>query len=177
MSKKSEKSVKKDKKRETKKNVKKISRESQKEVPLEKAEKVETEKKPRKKERYFYAVGRRKTAVATVILKPGKGEIVINQRPVEQYFPREEVRKKIFDPLVLLNQLNQFDISVKTSGGGFNAQAEAIRLGISRALVKFNEEFRSMLKKSGFLTRDAREKERKKPGLKRARRAPQWQKR
>lgn len=135
-------------------------------------------KKTTKKKEYFKAVGRRKTASATVRLKEGKDEIIINQKKPAEYFENAEVAQKIFlKPLEVGGKLGQFDISIKVSGGGKKAQIEAIRLAIARAIVVIEPELRSTLKKSGFLTRDPREKERKKPGLKRARRAPQWQKR
>lgn len=127
--------------------------------------KIESQKK------YYYAVGRRKTAIAKVRLYFGKGTVSINEKVIENPDPL------YLAPLESIGSKNKFDISVKTLGGGKTSQVEAIRHGISRALVKYNPEFRLSLKKSGYLTRDPREKERKKPGLKRARRAPQWQKR
>ena len=124
------------------------------------------------------AVGRRKTASARVRLIPGgKGEITVNGQPYDQYFGIFELRKAITDPLKFAGKENFFDVSAKVAGGGPRGQAEAIRHGISRALVKWNEEFRKTLKAEGFLRRDPRAKERKKPGLKKARRAPQWSKR
>ena len=129
------------------------------------------------KKEFIQATGRRKTAVAQIRFFPnGSGKILINQKKVEDYFPYFVWQKNVYDPLRLTNFKNG-DFIIKVTGGGVNAQAEAIRLGISRALVKYNPEFKKILKSAGFLTRDSREKERKKPGLKRARRAPQWQKR
>lgn len=131
----------------------------------------------KKKGNFFLATGKRKTAIAQVKLIPqGKGEIIINQKDYRKYFPYFVWQKKILDPLKLTS-LEKGDVIVRVKGGGMNAQAESIRLGISRALIKYNPEFRKILKPVGFLSRDARIKERKKPGLKRARRAPQWQKR
>lgn len=129
---------------------------------------------------YFYAVGRRKTAVARVKLFPSdksdKG-IVINEKRIDEYFPVPRLRETAKAPLLLAGQDMKFDVIVRAVGGGISAQAEAIRLGIARALVKFNEELKKSLKDKGFLTRDSRIVERKKPGLKKARRAPQWAKR
>jgi small subunit ribosomal protein S9 len=127
---------------------------------------------------YFYAAGKRKTAIARVRLYPkGKGLITVNEKPMEEYFKLITSKGIITSPLKLTGLSKDFDISVKVMGGGVSAQAEAIRHGISRALLIFNNEYRATLKKAGFLTRDARIKERKKPGLKRARRAPQFSKR
>ena len=131
-----------------------------------------------KTDRYFEAVGRRKTAVARIRLFT-KGDIttVVNERPFKEYFPTLELQTIVEDPLKKMKSEGRFRVSAKVSGGGIHAQAEAIRLGISRALTVFNPEFRKRLKRSGLLTRDARQVERKKFGLKKARRAPQWQKR
>lgn len=135
-------------------------------------------KKKLKEDKYFQAVGRRKTATAIVRLYEGnKGEVTINNKTPVEYFGGELGFDDFLKPLVLCNKLNEFGIKVKVKGGGKRAQIEAIRLGIARALVKYNSEFRPLLRKEGYLTRDPRQKERKKPGLKRARRAPQWQKR
>ena len=119
---------------------------------------------------YFAGVGRRKTAVAQVRIKSGKGELVINGE--KKVWPA-----KLIQILELVDRKDKIDVSVVVRGGGIFAQVDAIGLGIARSLVELNEEFRSTLRKGGFLTRDARVKERKKPGLKRARRAPQWAKR
>jgi small subunit ribosomal protein S9 len=126
---------------------------------------------------FFMATGKRKSAVAQVKLYPqGDNQILINNKPLEKYFPYFTWQEIVKSPLTLLN-FKDYKIVIKVNGGGVNAQAEAIRLGISRALVKMNHDFRPILKKVKFLTRIAKVKERKKPGLKRARRAPQWQKR
>lgn len=127
---------------------------------------------------YFYASGKRKTSVARVRLYPkGKGAITINEKPLNDYFKQVTSSGIINSPLKLTGHAKDFDVSVKVIGGGTNSQADAVRHGISRALLIFDETLRVTLKKAGFLTRDARIKERKKPGLKRARRAPQFSKR
>ncbi|MGB9743139.1 MAG: 30S ribosomal protein S9 [Minisyncoccales bacterium] len=133
---------------------------------------------------YYEGTGRRKTAVALVRLFPQKStngrpenSIIINEKPLEKYFPLKEWQDIVLAPLILMNCLNQFRISVKIKGGGVSSQAEAVRHGVSRALVLFNPDFRKKLKEAGYLKRDPRMRERKKFGLKRARRAPQWQKR
>lgn len=130
-------------------------------------------------EKFFQAVGRRKTASATVKIFPKSKEkiFLINKKPIEKYFPLFEQQKTVFSPLELLGLEKKFKILAEVKGGGPNAQAEAIRHAISRTLVLYNPDFRKKLKKAGFLKRDPRAKERKKFGLKRARRAPQWQKR
>ena len=131
-----------------------------------------------KKSGYLYAVGRRKQAIATVKLhKNGKGKITINGKIYSEYFPTEELEQIVSAPLKSVGQADKVDIEAKVSSGGKHGQAEAVRLGISRALVLLNINFKKNLRKAGYLTRDPRSKERKKPGLKRARRAPQWQKR
>jgi small subunit ribosomal protein S9 len=124
-----------------------------------------------------YGTGRRKTAVARVFLKAGEGKIIINGRTPENYFPRETLRMIIAQPFDLLEQHGKFDIEVNVSGGGSSAQAEAVRHGISRALLGVNAENRSQLKRAGFLTRDSRKVERKKPGRPGARRRFQYSKR
>lgn len=127
---------------------------------------------------YFYANGKRKTSVACVRLhKDGKGVITVNGRSFENYFPVFTDQDKVTSPLRATNNAKTFDITVKVHGGGIHSQAEAVRHGIAKALLGFNAEYRSVVKPLGFLTRDSRVKERKKYGLKRARRAPQWQKR
>jgi small subunit ribosomal protein S9 len=129
-----------------------------------------------KKEKYFEAVGRRKSAIARVRLFDSKNtEYIINNKKLEDYLKVLELQKIIGKPLTEVSK--HFRVSVKVIGGGIRAQAEAIRLGISRALVIFNPEFRGQLKKLGYLKRDSRVVERKKPGLKKARKAPQWSKR
>ena len=125
----------------------------------------------------FYGTGRRKSSVARVRLVAGEGNIVVNGRDVNEYFNYETLIRDVKQPLVLTNNENKYDVIVKVEGGGFTGQAGAIRHGISRALLKADAELRGDLKKAGFLTRDARMKERKKYGLKAARRAPQFSKR
>ncbi len=125
----------------------------------------------------YYGTGRRKTSVARVRLIPGEGNIVVNGRDIDQYFDYETLKRDIKMPLVLTETLGKYDVITKVHGGGFTGQAGALRHGISRALLKADGEFRSTLKKAGFLTRDPRMKERKKYGLKKARRAPQFSKR
>ncbi len=126
---------------------------------------------------YFYANGKRKTSVARVRLyENGKGEIVVNNKSITDYFFGELI-PSVKAPLKIANALKLFDITALVSGGGVSSQADAVRHGISKALLEYDPELRSQLKKAGFLTRDSRVKERKKPGLKRARRAPQWAKR
>jgi small subunit ribosomal protein S9 len=125
----------------------------------------------------YYGTGRRKKSVARVRLVPGEGKITINNRTLEDYFGLETLRVIVKQPLVLTDTLSKFDVVCKVVGGGFTGQAGAIRHGIARALLKADEELRPALKKAGFLTRDPRMKERKKYGLKKARRAPQFSKR
>jgi small subunit ribosomal protein S9 len=125
----------------------------------------------------FNAVGRRKSAVARVRLVPGEGKIVINKRDIDDYFGLETLKMTVRQPLTLTNVGGSFDVLVNVRGGGLTGQAGAIRHGVSRALCKANPELREALKKAGFLTRDPRMKERKKYGLKAARRAPQFSKR
>jgi small subunit ribosomal protein S9 len=127
---------------------------------------------------FIFALGRRKTAIARVrLIRNGKGMISVNGKTVESYFGTEELRNILKGPLGLVGQETAVDVSASVEGGGVHSQAEAIRLGICRALVVLNPTYRKTLKKLGYLTRDPRAKERKKPGLKRARRAPQWSKR
>jgi len=125
----------------------------------------------------YYGTGRRKKSVARVRLIPGDGKIVINDRSLDDYFGLNTLKVIVRQPLVLTDTANKFDVICKVAGGGFTGQAGAIRHGISRALIKADEELRPILKKAGFLTRDPRMKERKKYGLKKARRAPQFSKR
>lgn len=128
--------------------------------------------------KYFFAVGRRKTAIAKVKLcMGGEGEAMVNNRKVLDYFPILRLQKIVTAPLSTTGLLKKVNLMITVRGGGVSAQAQAASLGISRALVKADPALRLALKKGGFLTRDARKRERKKPGLKRARRAPQWQKR
>jgi len=127
---------------------------------------------------YYEGVGRRKTATARVRIFPGgTGSIVVNNKPVEQYFPRVGDLERLMEPLKATGGEGRYNITVLVKGGGVTGQADAVRHGIARALLKFDPELRPVLRKGGFLTRDAREKERKKPGLKRARKAPQYTKR
>jgi small subunit ribosomal protein S9 len=125
----------------------------------------------------YYGTGRRKTAIARVFLKPGKGAIVVNSKPVDEFFSRETGRMVVRQPLVLTNHLGTFDISVNVHGGGESGQAGAVRHGISRALVSYDETLKPTLRKAGLVTRDAREVERKKVGLHKARRRKQFSKR
>jgi small subunit ribosomal protein S9 len=128
-------------------------------------------------ENYIWGTGKRKCAIAQVRLFPGKGEIIVNDKPYQEAFPRIEHRRMIEHPLQATNTMGKFRVMVKVNGGGLSGQAGAIRHGLARTLVKENELFRPMLRKEGLLTRDARIKERKKYGLKRARKAPQYTKR
>ena len=130
------------------------------------------------KKAYFYGTGRRKSSVARVKLIPGgTGKITINGRSLDEYFGLETMKFIVRQPLVLLNLTSKFDLDIKVQGGGYTGQAGAIRIGLSRALLQADGEYRAALKKAGFLTRDSRMKERKKYGLKAARRAPQFSKR
>ncbi|MFA5188358.1 MAG: 30S ribosomal protein S9 [Patescibacteria group bacterium] len=133
---------------------------------------------PKTKEKYIYAVGKRKRAIAQIRLIPkGKGEIMINNKKSEQYLPDYELQEIILAPLRLVDLDKKVDISVIVRGGGKKGQAEAIRHGIARTIQIYNEDTHKTLKVAGYLKRDARIKERKKPGLKRARKSPQWAKR
>lgn len=127
---------------------------------------------------YFYGTGRRKTAVARVRLMPGTGTFTVNGKTAQDYFGGRQLNQIVIEQaLRLVNRLGQYNVSVKVVGGGVSGQAGAVRHGISRALIQADETLRPTLKKAGLLTRDARAKERKKPGLKRARKAPQYTKR
>ncbi len=126
---------------------------------------------------FFWGTGRRKVATARVRICRGEGKIIVNNRDFEEYFPIPLTRKIIVQPLATTETMGKFDIYANITGGGSTGQSGALRHGIARALVKFNEEFRSPLKRGGFLTRDPRRKERKKYGLKKARRRPQFSKR
>ena len=126
---------------------------------------------------FFYGTGRRKSAVARVRLIPGSGNIMVNHRDLEDYFPRATSRMVLMQPLVLTETESAFDIKVNVRGGGSSGQADAVKHGISRALLKYNAEMRATLKKAGFLTRDARAKERKKYGQPGARKRFQYSKR
>ena len=125
----------------------------------------------------YYGTGRRKTSTARVFLRPGKGDIIVNHKPVEASFPTETLRLVIRQPLVLTESAERWDVLATTAGGGVAGQAGALRLGIARALVVFNAELRSSLRKAGLLTRDPRAKERKKYGLVGARKRFQFSKR
>lgn len=127
---------------------------------------------------YYEGIGRRKTATARVRIYPeGQGRIIVNDRPAEQYFPRIGDMDRLLKPLKVTGGEGRYDITVLVKGGGITGQADAVSHGLARALLKYNPDFRPLLRKAGLLTRDAREKERKKPGLKRARKAPQYTKR
>jgi small subunit ribosomal protein S9 len=127
--------------------------------------------------RYYEAVGRRKRAVARVRLFPGDGQVVINERSLKEYFGRPQDWRDVMAPLQLTNNESRFNLSVLVKGGGITGQSQAIRHGIARALLLTDPNLRPVLRRGGYLTRDPREKERKKPGLKRARKAPQYTKR
>ena len=128
-------------------------------------------------EGYFYGTGRRKSAVARVFMKRGSGSIVVNGKPVGEFFSRETGRMIVRQPLALVEQLNGFDIKVNVTGGGESGQAGAVRHGITRALIEYDAALKSALSKAGFVTRDAREVERKKVGFHKARRRKQFSKR
>ena len=128
-------------------------------------------------EKYFYGTGRRKTAVARVRLLPGKGAIIINGTPYEELFPRLEHRRTIVQPLLVTEKTDKYNVVAKVNGGGVSGQSGAISHGIARALAISDERLKPVLRQYGLLTRDSRAKERKKPGLKRARKAPQYTKR
>ncbi|MEZ5542013.1 MAG: 30S ribosomal protein S9 [Pseudomonadota bacterium] len=125
----------------------------------------------------YYSTGRRKTSTARVFLRKGSGGITVNNRPLDQYFGRETARMVVRQPLETTNMTDSFDIQVTVRGGGMSGQAGAIRHGITRALMEYDNELRSPLRRAGFVTRDARQVERKKVGLHKARRAPQYSKR
>jgi len=140
--------------------------------------KEDDSKKKRVRHSYLYAVGRRKTAVARVRLyKKGEGKITVNEKDYNKYFSTYELQQIILNPIEATGMKKELDFSIKVTGGGQKGQAEAARHGISRALVILEKDLRKTLKPFGYLKRDPRRKERKKPGLKRARRAPQWAKR
>ena len=143
-------------------------------------EKTFSQKEEVKKRKYFYALGRRKTSVAQVRIYPlsgQEGKFKINGKDLVQYLTVKRFQIAANSPLTRLGLEGKFDVSIKVSGGGINGQADAIKLGLARALVLADENSRKALKDNGFLTRDSRKVERKKPGLKKARRAPQWAKR
>jgi small subunit ribosomal protein S9 len=138
-------------------------------IPEEKVPKIKVGK-------YFEAIGRRKTAIARIRISAGTG-VTVNGKTLNEYFPDPLLQGIIHEALSLMDSLDKFAVSAHLSGGGVHSQAEAIRHGISRALILFNADYKKRLKKAGFLTRDPRMRERKKFGLKRARKAPQWAKR
>ena len=129
------------------------------------------------KQAYFYGTGRRKTAVARVKMMPGTGAIIVNGIPYEELFTRVELRRRIVQALVATESMGKYNVVVKVEGGGTASQSDAVSHGIARALVAVDERSKDALRKNGLLTRDSRAKERKKPGLKRARKAPQYTKR
>jgi len=128
-------------------------------------------------EQYKYGIGRRKTATCSIRLYEEKGEITVNDKTLNDYFKNKSLVDLTLDALKILNLIGKYKITAKTKGGGLKSQAESIRLAIARSLIKIDPEYKKTLKSKGFLTRDPRSKERKKPGLKKARRAPQWAKR
>lgn len=128
-------------------------------------------------EKVFYATGRRKTSVARVFLKEGKGNVLINDRPLNDYFGRETVRMIVLQPFEVTQSAGSYDAEVNVTGGGISGQAGAIRHGLTRALLQVNPDYRSPLKKAGFITRDPRSVERKKYGRHKARKRPQYSKR
>jgi len=128
-------------------------------------------------EQFYYGTGRRKSSTARVFLSRGSGDIVVNRRPLDQYFGRETARMVIRQPLEVADMLGKVDIKVNVSGGGNTGQAGAIRQGITRALLQYDEMLRPALRKAGFVTRDSRKVERKKVGLRKARKRPQYSKR
>jgi small subunit ribosomal protein S9 len=128
-------------------------------------------------ETQFYGTGRRKTSTARVYLQPGAGRINVNNRPLDRFFGRQTARMIVRQPLELMNLADKFDITVTVKGGGTTGQAGAIRHGLTRALMQYDEALRPQLRKAGFVTRDAREVERKKVGVRKARRATQYSKR
>lgn len=129
------------------------------------------------KQAYFYGTGRRKTAIARVRIMPGTGAIIINGIPYEELFTRFELRRRIVQPLIATESMGKYNVIVKVEGGGTASQSDAVSHGIARALVAVDERSKGALRKNSLLTRDSRAKERKKPGLKRARKAPQYTKR
>jgi len=176
-------------KKETKARAKKVQKKTKKpqvKKPQKKVKKPQA-KKPQKKvkklKRYYEAVGRRKRSIARVRLftcqpfEDDKGKILVNDKSYTDFFPTLELQQIAASPLLKMKSLNRFEATVKVKGGGIRGQAEAIRHGLARTLVKFNPDFSKKLKRAGFLRRDPRKKERKKYGLKKARRAPQWKKR
>ncbi|PIS05042.1 MAG: 30S ribosomal protein S9 [Candidatus Buchananbacteria bacterium CG10_big_fil_rev_8_21_14_0_10_42_9] len=147
-------------------------------MPTEKIKVKQGKKSHKSRKGYIHTVGKRKNAVARVrLFKDGQGEFKINEQELQKYFATAELQQIVASPLTALGQSKKVNISVKVSGGGKKGQAESVSLGVARALIVLNEDWRKTLRPLGLLTRDARVKERKKPGLKKARRAPQWAKR
>lgn len=170
--------VKKEKKNHSEEKLGQVKRTATKKREVKKKIKKEIkEVKKEEKKKYIEAIGRRKEAVARVRLIKDKPGFDINKRTLEEYFPLKMHHKKVLNPFEVTNLENSFFVSVKVKGGGISSQAEAIRLGISRCLIKIDEKLKPILRKAGFLTRDARKVERKKYGLKKARKAAQWSKR
>lgn len=170
--------IKKIKKAKKKKAKKKVSKKPKKARVKKKVSKKKPEKPRAIEAKYYEAVGRRKTAIARVrLFTKGEKEFLVNEKPVDEYFPVLELQQIAKDSLEKMKSLDRFRVTIRAKGGGLHAQAEAVRHGTARALVKFNPDYKKRLKRAGFLTRDPRMRERKKFGLKRARRAPQWQKR
>ena len=128
-------------------------------------------------EQQYYGTGRRKSSTARVFMTKGKGQIVVNDRPLDEFFGRETARMIVRQPLEKVEMVENFDIKATVAGGGISGQAGAIRLGVTRALIEYDEELRRPLRKAGYVTRDAREVERKKVGLHKARKATQYSKR
>ena len=160
--------------------TKKVVKKKEKVVEKKTTEKEIEKKVAKDKGKYFYAVGRRKSAISRVKIFPTKNSqssLTINERKIEDYFTISRMRDSAKAPLAQLGEGTTFDIEVNVYGGGVSAQADAVKLGIARALVIFDKGLKRTLKKEGYLTRDPREVERKKPGLKKARKSPQWAKR
>ena len=126
--------------------------------------------------KYYYGIGRRKEAIVTARLYKGKGEITVGSKSAQEYFGHTSLLERILQPLIMIQQQNDFNISLKVKGGGISGQADATRLAVSKAVITMSEDLRPTLKRAGYLKRDARVKERKKYGLKRARKAPQFTK-
>ena len=170
------------KKETAKKKKPKLKKEVKKETKVKKVSKKATEKKEVKKAespvKYYEAVGRRKTSVARVrLFTQGDKKLLINDKQCQEYFFTSELQQIALSALERMKCIDHFRVLIKVRGGGIHSQAEAVRHGISRALIKFNADFKKRLRKAGYITRDSRARERKKFGLKRARRAPQWSKR
>lgn len=164
--------------KEEKSTIAKVQKKPQKLQKKIISSKVQVKQKPSlSKKKYFYAIGRRKSAEAQVRLYSGEGEIIINKKLYKEYFPTFSLQRIICQPLLLVGTEKKFGMEVKTKGGGKRSQAEATRLGVSRALLNFDQGLKKTLKKAGFLTRDPREKERKKYGYRGARRGRQFRKR